>query len=150
MENLEKEEAETTPTRRLNIEYNGSDLYDSFEFKQMTLQLNKAIQTSKASSPTYQEMAHKLNKAIQGSNASSPSYVFHINSPFYRRHLKRIYKQNTKTPRRISSPKVPDKRACTRGPREKGFVTRLWFKVKGLLGKKHESVEGINRPSKAF
>ncbi|CAJ1944171.1 unnamed protein product [Sphenostylis stenocarpa] len=152
MENIDKEEAVTTTTtaRRINIEYNGSDLYDSFEFKQMILQLNEAIQTSKASSPTYQEMAHKLNKAIQGSNASSPAYVFHINSPFYRRHLKRIYKQNTKTPRRISSPKVPDKRACTGGTRERGFVSRLWLKVKGLLGKKHESEEGINRPSKPF
>ncbi|KAG4932561.1 hypothetical protein AAZX31_17G074900 [Glycine max] len=151
MENLEKEEA-VTPTRRLNIEYNGSDLYDSFEFKQMTLQLNEAIQTSKESSPAYREMTHrhKLKKAIQGSNGSSPSLVFHLNSPFYRRHLKRLYKESTKAPRRISSPQVPDKPTCVRGTREKGFVTRLWLKVKGLLGKKHEGEEGRNQPSKAF
>nr|KYP55460.1 hypothetical protein KK1_001672 [Cajanus cajan] len=118
----------------------------------MTLQLNEAIQTSKASSPTYQEMKHrhKLNRVIQGSNGSSPSLVFHLNSPFYRRHLKRIYRQSTRAPRRISSPKLPDKRACERGTREKGFVTRLWLKVKGLLGKKHESEDGRNRTSKAF
>ena len=92
----------------------------------------------------FEKKTTDVNKAIQSSNASSPSYVFHINSPFYRRHLKRIYKQNTKTPRKISSPKVPDKRACTQRAREKGFVTRLWLKVKGLLGKKDESDEGIN------
>lgn len=147
----ENEEA-VTPTRRLNIEYNGSDLYDSFEFKQMTLQLNEAIQTSKESSPAYREMTHrhKLKKAIQGSNGSSPSLVFHLNSPIYRRHLKRLYKESTKAPRRISSPQVPDKPTCVRGTREKGFVTRLWLKVKGLLGKKHEGEEGRNQPSKAF
>ncbi|KAK7330307.1 hypothetical protein VNO77_24497 [Canavalia gladiata] len=144
MEKLEKKEA-VAPTRKLNFQYNGSDLYDSFELKQMSFQLNEAIQISKASSPVYQEMTHKLNKAIKGSNASSPGYVFHLNSPFYRRHLNRIYKQSTKTPRRISSPQVPDRRERRRETREKGFVARLWFKVKrGLLGKKHESEEGRN------
>ncbi|KAG5027944.1 hypothetical protein JHK85_011895 [Glycine max] len=72
---------------------------------------------------------HKLKKAIQGSNGSSPSLVFHLNSPIYRRHLKRLYKESTKAPRRIFSPPVPDKPACVRGIREKGFVTRLWLKV---------------------
>ncbi|KAK7388885.1 hypothetical protein VNO78_23712 [Psophocarpus tetragonolobus] len=151
MESLEKEEA-VTPKGRLNIEYNGSDLYDSFEFKQMTLQLNKAIQTSKESSPTYKEMRHrhKLAKANQGPNGSSPSHMFHLSSSFYQHHMKRIYRENTKTPRRISSTKVPEKRERTGGTREKGFVTRLWLKVKGLLGKKHENEEGRRRPSKAF
>ncbi|KAL2322096.1 hypothetical protein Fmac_026475 [Flemingia macrophylla] len=152
MEKKQEKEEAVTPTRRLNIEYHGSDLYDSFEFKQMTLQLNEAIQTSKASSPTYQEMKHrhKLNKAIQGFNGSSPSLVFHLNSPFYRRHLKRIYRESKKAPRRISSPKLPEKGACERGTREKGFVRRMWLKVKGLLGKKHDTEEGGNHTSKAF
>ncbi|KAK7265846.1 hypothetical protein RJT34_33470 [Clitoria ternatea] len=149
MENPKKEEA-VAPTRRPNFQYNGSDLYDSFEFKQMTLQLNEAIQTWKGSSPSYQEMTQKVNKVIQGSNASSPAYVFHLNSPFYRRHLNRIYRESTKTPRRISSPQLTDKRACRREIKEQSFVTRLWLKVKrGLLGKKHETEEGRNRPWKA-
>ncbi|KAJ1421835.1 hypothetical protein SESBI_13473 [Sesbania bispinosa] len=155
MENLEKEEV-VASTRKLNFQYNGSDLYDSFEFKQMTIQLNEAIQTPNASSPASQEMKHKLNKAIQGSNASSPAYVFHLNSPFYRRQLNRIYRESNRTPRRISGPQVQDKQACRRGTREKGvtekgFVTRLWLKVKrGLFGKTHESEEGRNLPSKAY
>ena len=135
MENPQQEEP-VAPTRKLSFEYNGSDLYDSFEFKQMTHQLNKAIQTPNASSPSYQEMKHQLNKAIQGSNASSPAYIFHLNSPIYRRQLNLLYRESTRTPRRISGPQVPDKRARGRGTREKGFVMRMWVKVKkGLFGK---------------
>lgn len=153
MENIEKKKA-VDSTQRLNFQYNGSDLYDSFEFKQITIQLNEAIQTSNASSPASQEMTHKLNKFIRGSSASSPARPFHLNSPFYRHHLNRIYKESSKTPRRISGPQpqeVPDKRTCRRGAREKGFVTCLWMRVKkSLFGKKHESGEGRNRPSKAY
>ncbi|CAI8610110.1 unnamed protein product [Vicia faba] len=200
MKNQEKENVMVEPTRRHNFQYNGSDLYDSFEFKQMTIQLNKAIENSSASSPACQEMNHKLNKTIYGSGASSPelydsfefefkpttiqpnkafenssasspacqemkhklnktihgsgtsspAYAFHLNSPFYRHHLNRIYKESNKTPRMISCPRVEDKQASGRGIREKGFVTRLWLKVKkGLLWKKHES-EVRNRPSKAY
>lgn len=139
------------PTRRHNFQYNGSDLYDSFEFKQMTIQLNKAFENSSASSPACQEMKHKLNKTIHSSGASSPAYVFHLNSPFYRHHLNRIYKESNKTPRVISCPRVADKQASGRGIRVKGFVTRLWLKVKkGLLWEKHESEEGRNQPSKAY
>ncbi|WJX95581.1 hypothetical protein P8452_76883 [Trifolium repens] len=62
-----------------------------------------------------------------------------------------IYKQSNKTPRRISCPQVEDKQACGRGTGEKGFVTRLWLKVKkGLLWKKHEGEERRNKPSKAY
>jgi hypothetical protein len=148
MKNQEKENDVVEPTRRHNFQYNGSDLYDSFEFKQMTIQLNQAIENSNASSPACQEMKHKLNKAIHGSNALSPAYVFHLNSPFYRHHLNSIYKQSNKTPRRISCPQVEDRQACGRGTGEKGFVTRLWLKVKkGLLWKKHEGEEGRNKPS---
>ena len=143
MKNPEKEDDVVEPTRRHNFQYNGSDLYDSFEFKQMTIQLNEAIEKSNASSPACQEMKHKLNKAVSGSSASSPAYVFHLNSPFYRHQLNRIYKKSNKKPRRISCPQVADKQACASGTREKGFVTRLWLKVKkGLLWKKHESEEG--------
>ncbi|KAK7292178.1 hypothetical protein RIF29_07934 [Crotalaria pallida] len=139
MENLEHQ-GPVTPTRRPNFQYNGSDLYDSFEFRQMTQQLNKAIQTSNASSP-----AHHLNKAIRGSNASSPFYVFQLNSPFYQRQLNRIYRENsTPPPRRILGPRAPDKQACGIGTTEKGFVTRVWLKVKGLLKNKNES-EGEKR-----
>lgn len=135
MENLEHEEP-VTPTKRLKFQYNGSDLYDSFEFREMTQQLNKAIQTSNASSPAYKEMTHQLNKAIKGSNASSPAYATHLNSRLYQRQLNRIYKENSKTPRRVLGPQVPDERACGGGTREQGFVSRLWLKVKGLLRKK--------------
>lgn len=115
MENLEHKEP-VAPTRRLKFQYNGSDLYDSFEFRDMTQQ---------------------LNKAIKGSNASSPAYASHPNSRLYQRQLNRIYKENSKTPRRILGPQqVPDKRACGGGTREQGFVSRLWLKVKGLLRKK--------------
>lgn len=138
------------PTGRPNFQYNGSDLYDSYEFRQMAIQLNEAIQNSNASSPASQVMTHKLNKAIQGSSASSPAYVFHLNSPLYRHHLNRMYKESNKASRRISGPQAPDKQACGRGTREKGFVTQLWMKVKkGLLGKKHETEEGRNRSSEA-
>lgn len=142
MKNPVKEDDVVEPTRRHNFQYNGSDLYDSFEFKQMTIQLNEAIENSNASSPACQEMKHKLNKAVRSSSASSPAYVFHLNSPFYRHQLNRIYKKSNKKPRRISCPQVADKQACGNGTREKGFVTRLWLKVKkGLLWKKHESEE---------
>lgn len=146
MEKLDKEEIEA-PTKRINFQYNGSDLYDSFEFTQMTKQLNKAMLVSNASSPASQEMKHKFNKAIHGLNASSPTYAFHLNShlnsPIY--HLNHICRESNKTPRRISGPQVPVKQACGRGTREKGFVTRLWMKVKnGLLGKNSEGEEGRN------
>lgn len=147
MENTEKE-VTATPTERFNIQYNGSELYDSFEFREMTHQLSKALQ---ASSPSYyQEMMkhHMQQKGIHGSNASSPAYIFHLNSPAYRRRLNQIYKESAKTPRRISGQKVADKGAADkRGTRVKGFVARLWMKVRqSLLGNNQESEVRRNQP----
>ena len=130
----------------IKTEYNGSDLYDSFELREMTYQLNKAMikASNNALSPTYQEMKYlQLNKAINGgSNPSSPAFVFHLNSPFYRRHLNRIYKESANTPRRISRPQsVADKKVGSRrGIRARSFVSRLWMKVKQglLLGNKNQ------------
>lgn len=131
MKSQEKEDV-VEPAKRYNFQYNGSDLYDSFEFKQMIIQLNKAIENSNASSSASQQMKHK-HKAILGSSASSPAYAF------YRHRLNRIYKESNKTPRRISCPQVADKQACEIDASEKGFVTGLWLKVKrGLLWKKHQ------------
>ncbi|MED6206036.1 hypothetical protein PIB30_023253 [Stylosanthes scabra] len=122
-----EEEPPVAPTRRLNLQYNGSELYDSFEWRQMTHQLNKAIHNLNAD-PT--------NKVIQGVSASSPAYIFNLNSPLYRHQLNFLYRESTKTPRRISGPQVPEKRACGRGTRIESFVTRFWVKVKrGLFGK---------------
>lgn len=146
MEIAEKE-VRTTPTGKINIQYNGSDLYDSFEFREMTHQLNNAMQISP--SPAYQEMRKKyqMNKAIQGPNAMSPSYLFHLNSPLYRHRLNRIFKESARTPRRISGQKAADKGAGRRGTRVKGFVARLWMKVKqGLMGNNQESDARRNQP----
>lgn len=111
------------PINKLTPQHEGSTLYDLFELRAMTRQLNKAIHGSNVSSP--------------------PPYIRHLNSPVYRLGLDRIYRESTKTPRRIScSPSanaVIDKRMGMKHTRVDtgGFVTRLWKKVKqGLLRNK--------------
>ena len=108
------------PINRLTPQHEGSTLYDSFELRAMTQQLNKAIHGSNVSLP--------------------PPYIHHLNSPLYRLGLDRIYRESMKTPRRIScSPSanaVVDKRMGMKHTKVDtgGFVARLWKKVKqGLL-----------------
>ncbi|KAI4335922.1 hypothetical protein L6164_014518 [Bauhinia variegata] len=114
-------------TGKINLKYDGSDLYDSFELREITYQ---------------------LNKAIQGSNASSPSYPLNLNSPFYRHQLNRIYREGAKTTKRISHQQIPDKSACRSGTAVAGFATRLWMKVKqGLQGHKQDSDEKKPTPA---
>ncbi|KAI9117145.1 hypothetical protein K1719_011311 [Acacia pycnantha] len=142
METPEKEVGATTsPTRRINIQFNGSDLYDSYEFRQMTHQLNMVMQAS--SSPAY--VRDKMKKVVEGSNAASPSYLFRLNSPLYRHQMNRIYRESARTPRKISGQKAADKGPCRRRTRVKGFVARLWMKVKqGFLGSNGET-DGISK-----
>lgn len=122
---MEKQASSRTPQTHaqfwtLSPKHDGSTLYDSFELRAIT---------------------HQLNKAIQASNVSSPPYLCHLkNSPCYRQQLGRIYKENAKTSRRASSSlpacAVLDKRMSMADTNEGsgGFVTRLWKKVKqGLL-----------------
>jgi len=112
-----------SPINKLTLQHEGSTLYDSFELRAMTRQ---------------------LNKAIHGSNVSSPPYIRHLNSPLYRLQLDRIYREGAKTPRRISCPQstnaVVDKRTGGMkysGVDTGGFIMRLWKKVKqGLLRNK--------------
>lgn len=116
-----------SPIKNLKVspKHDGSTLYDSFELRAIT---------------------HQLNKAIQASNVSSPPYLCHLkNSPFYRQQLGHIYKKNAKTSRRASSSlpacAVHDKRMSMADTNEGsgGFVTRLWKKVKqGLLRNKQK------------
>lgn len=122
------------PTRnpfwRLSPWHNGSVLYDLYELKAVTHQLNKAIQqASAATAPT-----------------SSPPFASHVNSPYCRQLRDSIYKQNTKMQRRISSGQVVAAVACDGSPSAggaKGFVTRLWKKLKqGFFRSKQKNDTG--------
>ncbi|KAM3751310.1 hypothetical protein ACB098_04G099300 [Castanea mollissima] len=116
-----------SPIKKLKLSYthDGSTLYDSFELRAIT---------------------HQLNKAIQASNVSSPPYLCHLkNSPFYRQQLGHIYKENAQTSQRASSSlpahAVLDKRMSMAETNKGsgGFVTQLWKKVKqGLLRNKQK------------
>lgn len=102
-----------SPIWRLSPRHNGSTLYDSFELRAVTQQLNRAIQGSKAS--------------------SSPHYMHCFNSPFYREGLDRIRKASIKTPKRILCSQVSCATTRDRKPSTgstKGFVSRAWNKVK--------------------
>ncbi|KAL6318685.1 hypothetical protein AAG906_001158 [Vitis piasezkii] len=111
------------PIWRLSPWHNGSTLYDSYELKAVTHQLNKAIQQASTA-------------------ASSSPYVSHLKSPFCRQRLDSIYKQATKTQRRISGGQAPHDRNPSAG-RARGFVTRLWKKLKqGLFRSKQKNESG--------
>ncbi|KAG2679405.1 hypothetical protein I3760_11G049100 [Carya illinoinensis] len=120
---VEKQQAMTPPThanfqtlntiKRLNPGHQDNNtLYDSFELRAMT---------------------HQLNKAIQGSNVSSPPYMFHLKSHFCRKNLARIYKKGAKSSQLISY--SPSTHARTRTMSNGagtigGFVSRWWKKIK--------------------
>lgn len=98
--------------------HNGSNLLDSYELQAITRQLNRAIRVS---------------------NGHSSPHSFHLKSPFYLHRLDRIYKENSKTSKKISSSKknggVGDSRIEAKGTR--GFVLRLWNKVRCGLVRGH-------------
>lgn len=100
---------------------NRSTLYDSYELRALTRQLNKAIQGPHASSPPY--------------------YVHRLKSPVYRRCLKSMHKESVKSPRRIASSKFGHPAKLEQKPRadaSRGLVTRLWKKIRqGWLNNRH-------------
>lgn len=104
-----------SPVLRFSPKYNGSTLYDSYEFQAVTEQ---------------------LNKAIQGSKMFSSPYLCSLTSPFYRQRLDRLYRESIKKPKRISHPRIShtahDDKPSQKGAGEvaKGVVTWLWKKVK--------------------
>lgn len=84
----------------------GSNLYDSYELQAVTKQLNRAIH----------------------GGPFSP-YSYYLKSPFCRKGLNRIRRENANTPKTISCARLDgDLKASTRATR--GFVLRLWKKVK--------------------
>jgi hypothetical protein len=100
-----------SPILKLSPKHGGSTLYDSFELRAITHQLNKAIQGSK--SPFYHQQLDRI----------------------------RIHRENVKTPRRISLSARDNKKMSMTDTSEGsgGFVTRLWKKVKqGLLRNKQK------------
>lgn len=104
-----------SPALRFSPKYNGSILYDSYELRAVTKQ---------------------INKAIQGSKVFSPRYLCSLRSPFYRQQLNRIYKESTNTPKRILCPrdscKTLDNQPSNKGAMgiTRGVVTWMWKKVK--------------------
>ncbi|KAL4347086.1 hypothetical protein GQ457_17G017420 [Hibiscus cannabinus] len=96
----------------LNPRNNGSDLYDSYELRAVTYQLNKAMQRA---------------------SCSSPAYLCYLKSPFYSQCLSR---GNTKKVlcSHLTCATI-DRNASNRTKgATRGFAAKLWDKVKqGLL-----------------
>lgn len=115
-----------SPILRFSPRYNGSTLYDSYEF---------------------QEVTEQLNKAIQGSKMFSFPFQCSLRSPFYQQRLDRIYRESIKMPKRISCSRISntanDDKPSNRGAAEvtKGVVTWLWKKVKHGFMKNRERNE---------
>lgn len=109
---LQKQLATPTlnPLWRLSPWHNGSTLYDAYELRAVT---------------------HQLNRAVQGSNHSLVS-PFNMVSPFCQQRLESMYKENAKPSKRISYCKYAcssqDNRGGLRGNR--GIIMRLWKKLK--------------------
>ncbi|KAI3736857.1 hypothetical protein L2E82_26844 [Cichorium intybus] len=90
-----------------------SNLYDSYEFRAISKQ---------------------LNRAIKGSNSPLSPYSFYLKSatPFYQKQVRRICGTTASTTKkRVPCLKTQD------SPRPKGFVSRLWAKVKGRFIQSH-------------
>lgn len=107
-----------TPIWRLSPRHGGSTLYDSYELRAVTQQLNRAIQGSQA----------------------SPSIKCPANSPFYypyRRCLDRVRKENAKTPKRVTASRLVGEthnvKECGRSAR--GLIPRVWKKLKRMFMK---------------
>lgn len=102
-----------SPIRKLNPNHNGSNLLDSYELKAIAKQLNRAISASNGLSTT-------------------PSY---LKSPFYLHQLNRIYKENSKPSKKISSSKQKgvEYERTTEAKGARALVICLWKKVKRQL-----------------
>ncbi|KDP31321.1 hypothetical protein JCGZ_11697 [Jatropha curcas] len=123
----EKEKPMTPPAHamkpifRMSPRHNGSTLYDSFELRAVT---------------------NQLNKAIQSLNCSSPTLMSYLKSPFYGQRLDSIYKENAKTPKKIMGSQLARRSIDKRASRTAGggLMSRLWKKVKqGLLWSKQRN-----------
>lgn len=103
-----------TPIWRLSPCNSGSTLYDSYELR---------------------AVSHQLNRALQGSQAP-PSLYFHpSNSPFhnpYRRCLDHMYRENAKTPKRITGSQLVGETVDAKPSSQstRGFIPQLWKKLK--------------------
>ena len=116
-----------SPICRLSPSYKGSALYDSYELQAVVRQLNRAIQGPKS--------------------FSSPPYASNLRSPFRRKQLNRIYRENKSSPKRLTCSNFSSTTTKTLDGKTgsgawvvtKGVVTRLWTKVKqGLLRSKQK------------
>ncbi|KAL1541670.1 Avr9/Cf-9 rapidly elicited protein [Salvia divinorum] len=103
-----------SPVWKLSPKQHGSNLLDSYELQAITRQLNHAIRVS---------------------NGSSTPRSFHLKSPFYLHRLDQIYKENSKISKKISSTNKSGRasRSRTEAKGTRGFVLRLWNKVKCSL-----------------
>ncbi|XVF08990.1 hypothetical protein REPUB_Repub07fG0051600 [Reevesia pubescens] len=107
------------PISRLSPRDNGSTLYDSFELRAVTYQLNKAMQRS---------------------SGSSPAYLCYLKSPLYSKCLDGVNREYSRAPKRVLCSHLTcatiNRNACNRRTKEvtRGFAAKLWNKVKqGLL-----------------
>ncbi|OVA00769.1 hypothetical protein BVC80_9083g61 [Macleaya cordata] len=112
----------TTPIWKLSPRNGGSTLYDSYELRAVTQQLNRTIRCSQTCSSTY------------------PSQ---LKSPFvpFERRLDRIYKENAKTPKRVvCSRSVGGAISKAKLGKTKSFIPRLWKKVKRTFLRSNKQV----------
>ncbi|WRX17039.1 hypothetical protein QQP08_009526 [Theobroma cacao] len=107
------------PISRLSPRNNGSTLYDSYELRAVTYQLNKAMHRS---------------------TGSSPAHLCYLMSPFYSRRLDRVNTQNSRAPKKVVCSHLTcatvNRNASNKRTRDvtRGFAAKLWNKVKqGLL-----------------
>ncbi|KAL8514469.1 hypothetical protein ACS0TY_013545 [Phlomoides rotata] len=99
------------PASRLSPKHNSSNLLDSYELEAVTKQ---------------------INRAILASNGLSTPRLLQLKSPFYLHRLDKIYKENSKTPKKILSSKKNGRvnEGTIEGKGTRGFMVRLWKKVK--------------------
>lgn len=114
------------PIFRVSPHVSGSTLYDSYELRAVT---------------------NQLNQAMQGCNGSQNLLSF-LKSPFYSQRFDRIYRQNSKSPKGITYPKLAhvsfDRKASTNGTKSasRSLVSRLWQKVKKGLSRTKQTSKG--------
>lgn len=109
----------SNPISRLSPWNNGSTLYDSFELRAVTFQLNRAMQRP---------------------SGSSPAYLCYLKSPFHSQCLDRVNRENPKATKKVLCSHLTcatiNRNASNRRTKEvtRGFAAKLWNKVKqGLL-----------------
>ncbi|XWS37290.1 hypothetical protein CRYUN_Cryun19dG0030400 [Craigia yunnanensis] len=102
------------PISRLSPRNNGSNLYDSYELRAVT---------------------NQLNRAMQRSSGSSPAYLCYLKSPFYSQCLDRINRENSRAPKKVLCSHLTcatiNRNASNRRKEvTRGFAAKLWNKVK--------------------